>query len=47
MAAEPIAGKEILADDHSASDHDGVGDAQKAVAGQTVAAEDGAADNGL
>ena len=47
MGGEPIAGEEILADDHCAADHDGVGDAQIVVTGQTVAAEDGAADDGL
>ena len=47
MVAEPITGEEILADDHCAADHDGVGDAQIVVTGQTVAAEDGTADNGL
>ena len=47
MAAKPIAGEEILRDDHSTSDHHGVSDAQLIIAGQTIAAEDEAADDGL
>ena len=47
MAAEPIAGEEILTNDHYASDHDGIGDAQIAVAGKPIATENGAADDGL
>lgn len=47
MAGEPITGEEILTNDHYASDHDGIGDAQIAVAGKPIATENGAADNGL
>ena len=47
MAAKPITGEEILRDDHSTSDHHGVSDAQLIIAGQTIAAEDEAADDGL
>ena len=47
MAAKPIAGKKVLDNNHSASNHDGVGDAQIVIAGETVAAEDSAADDGL
>ena len=47
MAAEPIAREEILADDHSASYHHGIGNTQFVIATQTVAAEDKAADDGL
>ena len=47
MAAKPIAGKEILDDDHTASNHHGVCDSQLMVTGQAVAAEDSAADDRL
>ena len=47
MATKPITGEEILTNDHSASNHDGIGDAQMAITGKPIAAEDEAADDGL
>ena len=47
MDGEPITGKKILTNDHSTSNHDGIGDAQIVVAGKPIAAENGTADNGL
>ena len=47
MAAKPITCEEILANNHSTSNHDGIGNAQKMVTGQAIAAEDGTADDGL
>ena len=47
MAAKPEAGEEILRDNHSHSNHYSVGDAKFVIAGHAVAAEDGAADDGL
>ena len=47
MAAKPITCEEILANNHSAANHDGIGNAQKMVTGQAIAAEDGTADDGL
>ena len=47
MAAKPITGEEILRDDHSTSDHHGVGDAQLIIAGKAIATENEAADDGL
>ena len=47
MVGEPEAGEEVLRDDHTNTYHHGVGDAQLVIAGETVAAEDGAADDGL
>ena len=47
MAAKPITGKAILRDDHSSTNHHGIGNTQIAIAGQTIAAEDEAADDGL
>ena len=47
MAGEPEVGEEVLCDNHCHSNHYGVGDAQFVIAGQTVTAEDRAADDGL
>ena len=47
MTAEPVAGKEILTDNHSCSDHHGIGDTQQTIATQTVATENGTADDRL
>ena len=47
MAAKPEAREEVLHDNHTHSNHHGVGDAQLVIAGQAVAAEDGTADDGL
>ena len=47
MVLEPIAAKDVKDDDHGQTDEHGVGDAYKAIAGQTIAAEDKTADNGL
>ena len=47
MVGEPDAGKEVLQDNHSHANHHGIGDAQLVIAGKAVAAEDGAADDGL
>ena len=47
MAAKPITCEEILANNHSAANHDGIGNAQKMVTGQAIAAEDGTTDDGL
>ena len=47
MAAKPITCEEILANNHSAANHDGIGNAQKMVTGQAIAAEDGTANDGL
>ena len=47
MVAKPITGKEILTNDHSTSDHYGVGDAYMMITCKTIAAEDGAADDRL
>ena len=47
MTAKPIAGEEILDDHHREANHHSIGDAQIVVAGKSVAAEDGAADDGL
>ena len=47
MTAKPITCEEILANNHSAANHDGIGNAQKMVTGQAIAAEDGTADDGL
>jgi len=47
MAGKPEAGEEVLRDNHCHSNHHGVGDAEFVVAGETIAAEDGAADDGL
>lgn len=47
MAAKPIAGKTVLADDHRQTDEDSIGNAQLVITGQSVAAEDGTADDGL
>ena len=47
MAAEPEAGKEVLRNNHAKTNHHGIGDAQLVIASETVATEDGAADDGL
>ena len=47
MIAEPESGETILGDYHARSYHHGVGDAQLVVAGEAIATEDGAADDGL
>ena len=47
MAGKPITGKEILTNDHSTSNHHGIGNTQIAIAGQSIAAEDEAANDGL
>ena len=47
MAGKPITGKEILTNDHSTSNYDGVGNTYMAITGKTIAAEDEAADDGL
>ena len=47
MAAKPIAGKAILRDDHSSTNHHSIGNTQIAIAGQTIAAENEAADDRL
>ena len=47
MTAEPEAGEAVLGDDHCQTYEHGIGDAQLVIAGQTVAAEDGAADDRL
>ena len=47
MVGEPEAGEAVLRDNHAYSYHHGVGDAQLVITGETVAAEDGAADDGL
>ena len=47
MAGKPITGKEILTNDHSTSNHNSIGNTQIAIAGQSIAAEDETADDGL
>ena len=47
MTGEPDAGKAILGNNHSYAYHHGVGDAQLVIAGETIATENGAADDGL
>ena len=47
MVAKPIAGEEILANNHSTSNHYGVDNAQMVVTGKAIAAEDSTADDGL
>ena len=47
MAGKPEAGEEVLRDHHANTYHHGVGDAQLVIAGQAVAAKDGAPDDGL
>ena len=47
MAGKPITGKEILTNDHSTSNHNSIGNTQIAIAGQTIAAEDETANDGL
>ena len=47
MAGKPITGKEILTNDHSTSNNDGIGNTQIAIAGQSIAAEDETANDGL
>ena len=47
MAAEPITGKEVLTNNHSKSNYDGIGNTYKAITAKTIAAEDEAADDGL
>ncbi len=47
MTAKPESGEKVLRDNHANTYHHGIGDAQFVIAGQTIAAEDGAADDGL
>ena len=47
MVSEPVAAKGVLGDDHGQTDQHGVGDSHKAITGQTITAEDEAADDGL
>ena len=47
MAAEPEAGEAILDNNHAYAYHHGVGDAQLVIAGETIATEDGTANNRL
>ena len=47
MAPKPISAKCVLDDDHGKADEYGVGDAHKAVAAKSIAAEDETADDGL
>ena len=47
MAGKPITGKEILTNDHSTSNQNSIGNTQIAIAGQTIAAEDETANDGL
>ena len=47
MVGEPEAGKAVLGDNHAYSYHHSIGDAQLVIAGETVATEDGTADDGL
>ena len=47
MGSEPIATEDVLAYNHCQSDEHGVGDAHTSVAGQSVAAEEETADDGL
>ena len=47
MILEPEAGEEVLRDNHRHANHHSIGDAQLIIAGEAVAAENGAADDGL
>ena len=47
MIREPEAGEEVLCDNQANTNHYGIGNAQFVIAGQAIAAEDGAADDGL
>ena len=47
MAAKPEPGEDVLRNNHRQTYENGVGDAQFVIAGETVATEDGAADDGL
>ena len=47
MAAEPETGEAILGNNHAYAYHHGVGDAQLVIAGETIATEDGTANNRL
>ena len=47
MILEPEAGEAVLGDNHANTYHHGVGDTQLVITAQAVAAEDGAADDGL
>ena len=47
MAAEPEAGEEVLCDNQANTNHHGISDTQFVIVGQAIAAEDGAADDGL
>ena len=47
MAGKPETGEAILSNNHAYAYPHGVGDAQFVLAGQTVATEDGTADDGL
>ena len=47
MVGEPEPGEAVLGDNHAHANHHGVGDAQLVITAQAIAAEDGAADDGL
>ena len=47
MILEPKSGEEVLRDNHAYTYHHSVGDAQFVIAGEAVATEDGAANDGL
>ena len=47
MILEPKSGEEVLRDNHAYTYHHSVGDAQLVIAGEAVATEDGAANDGL
>ena len=47
MVLKPIAAEKVLANDHPQADENGVCDADKAIAGQSIAAEDKTADDRL
>ena len=47
MVSKPEAGEAVLGDNHTNTYHHGVGNAQFVIAGETISAENGAADDGL
>ena len=47
MVRKPEAGEDVLCDNHANTNHHGIGDAQFVITAQAIAAEDGAADDGL
>ena len=47
MILKPIAGKEVLHEDHRHPYHHGIGDAQPVIAGEAIATEDDTANDGL